>query len=80
MRSRFFFSGSAEAAADSAKPASPKVSHHQPCPNHVGGKTFSEMGTQTAPRPKKRPRKKEQLLDPHGENEGGGCAVGLKMR
>lgn len=25
----------------------PHLSHHQPCPNHVGGKTFAEQGTQT---------------------------------
>jgi hypothetical protein len=25
----------------------PNVSHHQPCPNHIAGKTFSEQGTQT---------------------------------
>jgi hypothetical protein len=24
-----------------------RLSQHQPCPNHVGGKTFSERGTQT---------------------------------
>ncbi len=25
----------------------PRVSHHQPCQNHIVGKTFAEMGTQT---------------------------------
>ena len=33
-------------------PEPPKVSHHQPCPNHVGGKTFAEIGTQTLPKKK----------------------------
>jgi hypothetical protein len=27
--------------------SSPRLSNHQPCPNHVVGKTFSEQGTQT---------------------------------
>ena len=49
----------------------PRVSHHQPCANHVGGKTFSEMGTQTLPRPRKR------LDTPPVET---GCAASLKKR
>lgn len=27
--------------------SSPRLSQHQPCPNHIAGKTFSERGTQT---------------------------------
>ncbi|TRY76464.1 hypothetical protein TCAL_09576 [Tigriopus californicus] len=27
--------------------SAPNVSHHQPCPNHIMGKTFAEHGTQT---------------------------------
>ena len=26
---------------------SPRVSQHQPCPNHILGKTYTEQGTQT---------------------------------
>ena len=66
-------------------PEPPKVSHHQPCPNHVGGKTFAEIGTQTLPKKK---------LEQHPSNGGGdsgdagsssslntlGCAAGIKQR
>ena len=50
----------------------PRVSHHQPCPNHVAGKTFAEMGTQTLPRPKKK------VDEPAEENKG--CVASLKQR
>ena len=32
---------------DEEEDATPRLSQHQPCPNHVAGKTFSERGTQT---------------------------------
>ena len=54
----------------------PRVSHHQPCPNHVAGKTFAEMGTQTLPRPKK---KVEEPPEPEDE-ENKGCVASLKQR
>ena len=50
-------------------PSSPRVSHHQPCPNHVAGKTFAEMGTQTLPKPK-RSQSLEEI----------GCVASLKKR
>ena len=52
-------------------PSSPRVSHHQPCPNHVAGKTFAEMGTQTLPKPN---RKRSQSLEEIG------CVASLKKR
>ena len=50
-------------------PSTPRVSHHQPCPNHVAGKTFAEMGTQTLPKPK-RSQSLEEI----------GCVASLKKR
>ena len=61
----------------------PKVSNHQPCPNHVGGKTFAEIGTQTLP------KKPKQQYHPSNGGAGGssssslntlGCAAGIKQR
>ena len=52
----------------------PRVSHHQPCPNHVAGKTFAEMGTQTLPRPKK---KVEEPTPEDEENKV--CVASLKQ-
>ena len=54
----------------------PRLSHHQPCPNHVGGRTFSEIGTQTLPRSKK----STDSDDGSHNNDDAGCAERLKMR
>ena len=54
----------------------PRVSHHQPCPNHVGGRTFSEIGTQTLPRSKNRPKSTTDIDD----DDDAGCAERLKKR
>ena len=35
------------ATTSTSSSSAPKVSHHQPCQNHITGKTFAEMGTQT---------------------------------
>ena len=59
----------------------PKVSHHQPCPNHVGGKTFAEIGTQTLPK-----KTKQQYHHPSNGSASSsslntlGCAAGIKQR
>ena len=59
----------------------PKVSHHQPCPNHVGGKTFAEIGTQTLPK-----KPKQQYHHPSNGSASSsslntlGCAAGIKQR
>jgi hypothetical protein len=54
-------------------PPAPKVSHHQPCPNHASGRIFAEIGTQTLPRPKK------QSADTAAQVPTG-CAAALKKR
>ena len=54
----------------------PRVSHHQPCPNHVGGRTFSEIGTQTLPRSKNKPKSTTDIDD----DDDAGCAERLKKR
>ena len=58
--------------------AIPRVSHHQPCPNHVGGRTFSEIGTQTLPRSKN--KQKATDSDDGSPNDDTGCAERLKKR
>ena len=54
----------------------PRVSHHQPCPNHVGGRTFSEIGTQTLPRSKNKPKSTTDIDD----DDDTGCAERLRKR
>ena len=61
-----------KSVSQSRKSIEPRVSHHQPCPNHVGGKTFAEMGTQTLPRPKKK------VEEEPVESEG--CMTGIKHK
>ena len=56
--------------------AIPRVSHHQPCPNHVGGRTFSEIGTQTLPRSKNKPKCTTDIDD----DDDTGCAERLRKR
>ena len=58
--------------------AIPRVSHHQPCPNHVGGRTFSEIGTQTLPRSKN--KQKTTDSDDGSPNNDTGCTERLKKR
>ncbi len=42
------------------QPQPPSVSHHQPCPNHIMGKTFAEQGTQTDPSGSRRSRSRQR--------------------
>lgn len=54
----------------------PKLSHHQPCPNHVGGKTFAEIGTQTLPK-----NKASRSSSPTTASaESIGCVAGIKQK
>ena len=68
---------------DSPEPL-PKVSQHQPCPNHVGGKTFAEIGTQTFPKNKKQHHPSSNGGGPEAVSDSSlstlGCAAGIRQR
>ena len=68
---------------DSPEPL-PKVSQHQPCPNHVGGKTFAEIGTQTFPKNKKQHHPSTNGGGPEAVSDSSlstlGCAAGIRQR
>lgn len=58
----------------------PKLSHHQPCPNHVGGKTFAEIGTQTLPKNRTTMMASRSSSPTTASAESIGCVAGIKQK